>query len=167
MTRLKHLIFIPIEFPPGLPNKTNKVLYKVSFTPESRYDVGIEQGDWNKLTGLKFNFFKPKENSMMIAWRYYEGKFHLAPYTHINDVFNPNLPYVTLIEHNEYYVQVENNDGVLTASCYFILDDREITMFSYTFDFGIKKDTWEIQSWFGGTKLPPKMINFLKRKINN
>ena len=50
-----------------------------------KYDHGInDQFDWNKLFGLKVNYFKPHKDSMMWAWRYNPNKDELEfmPYQH-------------------------------------------------------------------------------------
>ena len=48
----------------------------ITFTPSCRYDVGVEQLDWNKLCGMSFGFFplikqwQMHENSARFGWRY-------------------------------------------------------------------------------------------------
>lgn len=62
----------------------DEVRFDAEFTNDSLYDVGIEQSDWNKLQGIVCNPFNHADNTAFIGWRFYNGKFEIAPYYNIN-----------------------------------------------------------------------------------
>ena len=61
----------------------------VRFNESAIYNHGdSDQLDWNKLIGIKKRFFKPMQDSTMIAWRYNvkTGRVEITSYKHENGV---------------------------------------------------------------------------------
>lgn len=63
--------------------------WTVDFT-DATYDVGMpDQYDWNKLCGIKWNYFQPRKDALMVGWRYINNRYELCLYVHRNSSFSP------------------------------------------------------------------------------
>ena len=52
-------------------NRVNAVLWKVLFDKNCNYDLAnSDQEDWNKVLGIYFNLLNPRDNTVMVGWRY-------------------------------------------------------------------------------------------------
>ena len=55
----------------NLRNKPQKVAWNYVFQENCDYDLkDNDQKDWNKLTGLYFNLFNTRAETVMVGWRY-------------------------------------------------------------------------------------------------
>jgi hypothetical protein len=85
----KSVIFksIPFSFPRRPAFFVKNVTGSAMFTENSIYDLqSLDQYDWNKLTGISFNFLRPDTNALMVVWRYNvaENVFEIAPYYNVD-----------------------------------------------------------------------------------
>jgi len=139
---------------------------------------GIDQCDWNKLTGYSFDLLSNHKNSLMVAWRYdLAGKFLFAPYYHENGEAHKLEPSCTGFFYNpgDLPVLAANISDVVETH---IIVNRDLR---YTAIFIINRSTgdqvfWEnywdtrignvreIGPWFGGNEPAPHDI-FLYRRL--
>lgn len=142
---------------------TNHLTRTFMFTEESKYTTKNpeDQGDWNKLTGIASLPFNSQKSSHMWAWRYFNGNFEIAPYSH---------------KHNgDRILPIPGNIFVIPIDTEFVVEMRIIpygVFFThYTHDslapargwletnYLLPKDSYRIiTSWFGGTSLPKKTV---------
>ena len=67
--------------------KPTSVSWKYIFQDNCNYNLGdVDQKDWNKLTGLYFNLFNTRDETVMVGWRYNipNDEIELAAYYHVN-----------------------------------------------------------------------------------
>lgn len=157
----KFVIFkwIPFSFPRKPAFFVKNVTGTAMFTEKSIYDLqSVDQYDWNKLTGISFNFFRPDKNALMVAWRYNvaDNDFEIAPY------YNVDLARILPAEPGEV-IKVPIGE---TFS--FTVDYSGITLTygNQTIFKPIPTDlhpnqltAFRIQPWFGGTSLPPNTLS--------
>lgn len=72
---IRHFKWSHFSFPPRFKRWKADFFYKQEFTMEDvdyihEDDEDSDQGDWNKLTGLKDYYFQPKRQTLMIGWRW-------------------------------------------------------------------------------------------------
>lgn len=89
---------------PRCPKRVRgKIRFYIRLDETAIYDHGDgDQFDWNKLFGAKKKFFKPKQDSVMVGWRWHLGlqKFQLTPYIHKNG----------FIEYGSHVITAELNE---------------------------------------------------------
>lgn len=151
--------YIPFSLPRWPRFFDKNVTGSAMFTEDSIYDLqSVDQYDWNKLTGISFNFLRPDKNALMVAWRYNvaENVFEIAPY------YNVDLARILPDEQTEV-IKVP-----IGQSFDFAVDYSGITLTygSETVFKGIPPNlptnrwtAFRIQPWFGGTSLPPNRIS--------
>lgn len=135
--------------------KTTSISYKFQFE-KWEYDIGTDQSDWNKLTGLKSKFFKPLDEAYMVVWRWYKGSVQLAFYSNLDGGFT--LPkeedIITLPTPDTPFkvnIKVFEKDLMGTIK----VDDGQLLVYNTPFR---DKPKWEISFWFGGNRLPDRLI---------
>lgn len=124
----------------------------VIFLPSCRYNHGNnDQKDWNKLLGVKKRFFSPRENSILIGWRYNTDtdEVELIPYIHYKGAVIKD------------YVPVKVKVGIITD---ISIDEDLVKIKDRYFDVPRDwKKGWYVNSWFGGQKKSPHDILILVR----
>lgn len=173
------LITIRKGLPVGLPSlrKTTSIRYRFQFK-DFDYEIGTDQGDWNKLTGLKSNFFQPLKEAYMVVWRWYEGKLQLAFYHNLDGKFflPPEESIITLpTPTTPFEVRMTRGGSALSASITTLeLVSPNIgagpAIFKILKTFyktwiPRKFPTWEISFWFGGNRRPDQDISVYREKI--
>jgi len=157
----KFVIFknIPFSFPRTPAFFVKNVTGSAMFTENSIYDLqSADQYDWNKLTGISFNFFHPDQNALMVAWRYNvaDKDFEIAPY------YNVDFARILPLEPSQV-IKVP-----IGQSFNFAVDYSGITLTygNQTLFKPIPADlptnqltAFRIQPWFGGTSLPPNTLS--------
>jgi hypothetical protein len=152
----------PLALPPQLVFFVKQVAGKATFTENSVYDLhNVDQYDWNKLTGISFNFLHHDDNAIMIAWRYNVDTqmFEIGPYY--------NMDFARIMPTDDEIISVP-----LGATFTFDADYNGITLqYGDTLVYkpipeGLHPNqlsAFRINSWFGGTSLPPKTISYFMR----
>jgi hypothetical protein len=162
----KFVIFknIPFSFPRTPAFFVKNVTGSAMFTDSSIYDLhSVDQYDWNKLTGISFNFFHPDQNALMVGWRYNvaDNDFEIAPYYNVD--FARILPNENPNDPNNEVIKVP-----IGQSFNFAVDYSGITLTygNQTVFKPIPADlptnqltAFRIQPWFGGTSLPPNRLS--------
>jgi hypothetical protein len=157
--KIKHRKRFHFQSPITLPSieRKGETYWKCKFTEDSKYDIGTDQSDWNKLCGGKQDFLKPMSNSIMTGWRYYNNKFEVAPYYHINN--ERFLP----VEWIEIPINTEFTTGLFRENrkMFWVCNDVKVELNVPT---GIWQNPWwEITSWFGGNRTAN--VSFEKTKL--
>lgn len=152
----------PLALPPQTVFFVKQVAGKATFTENSVYDLhNVDQYDWNKLTGISFTFWHPDDNAIMIAWRYNVDSemFEIGPYY--------NVGFARIMPTDDEIISVP-----LGATFTFDADYNGITLqYGDTVVYkpipeGLHPNqlsAFRINSWFGGTSLPPKTISYYMR----
>jgi hypothetical protein len=141
------------------------------FTQESKYETKNpkDQSDWNKLTGLASYKFNSQKSSHMWAWRYYEGNFEIAPYSHDADgnKILPKESEITIIPINTKFtlwiVPDHRKDGKQVLfevrigeryqqGLYLEVKHEQSLLLNFNDKYRV------ITTWFGGTSLPKKIV---------
>jgi len=81
-----------LSFPGVFPIRPH-IKGKCKFSDSCKYIfTDGNQGDWNKLTGIKHKLFNPYHTTAMVAWRYNNKTdlFELAPYFHLKKASKPS-----------------------------------------------------------------------------
>jgi hypothetical protein len=132
------------------------------FTEDTTYVLeGADQHDWNKLTGISFNPFKPNQNAIMVAWRYDVERniFQIAPY------FNANGNKILPKEEEIVDVKIAQNFAVFVSNHYVVmyLEERYRKFSCNVFKVPKELETtkgisFRVQPYFGGNKKSPTVI---------
>lgn len=135
--------------------------YEISI--EDIYNLGtIDQYDWNKLIGIKQEYFKPKENSVMVGWRYNveTNKNEVCFYSHTNGNREFTEPVFSIDLKDKFIVTfvVEGN----YVGCYITYGNLTA---SKVFKYEANKRWYLISSWFGGNCKAPNTIYINKTKL--
>lgn len=156
------------KFPLGLPPVTIPFVKKVNgiatFTPKSVYDLhSVDQYDWNKLSGISFNI--PGDvNSSLVAWRYNvtSGDFEVAPFFNVDRArILPTPADIITVPIGETFDFTVDYDGITISY-------GDQTVYKATPE-GLTPNFWtsyRTSVWFGGTSLPPKLIQ-LKLRVRS
>ncbi len=138
--------------------------------------------DWNKLTGVSYDFLNNHNTALMASWRYDQSDyFWVAPYYHFNSIAYwantscsdwtqsfqvdeeltavkvlPNEKFKTRITINENsgFVDILIQNTTTQESTYFILD------------VGDEKPKREISPWFGGNREAPHTMCINRKTLN-
>lgn len=117
---------------------------------------GEDQWDYNKLVGIKLQYFKPMEDTMMLGWRFSPktGLLEFAPYQHTNgeriigdviysckagEIFDVKISF----SGDLWSLQINNETPIQS-----LYESRK------------DKIGYEILNWFGGNKEAPHDISF-------
>ena len=128
-----------------------------AFDEKAVYDIGPEQDDWNKLTGISFNPLKPDKNALMVAWRWNPKLtlFEVAPY--INDDSKKIFPLESEI------LRLKFNQGFR-----FVVEYEKIVIIREESNIVIRKTaaiktnyltSFRIQPYFGGNSVAPRNLS--------
>ncbi|TPG33553.1 hypothetical protein EAH80_14815 [Mycobacterium hodleri] len=157
----KFVIFknIPFSFPRTPAFFVKNVTGSAMFTEKSIYDLqSVDQYDWNKLTGISFNFLRPDQNALMVAWRYNvnDNDFEIAPYYNVDlarILPNDQTEVIKMPIGEPFDFTVDYTGITLTYEDQSVfkpipanLPTNQLTAF-------------RIQPWFGGTSLPPNTLS--------
>lgn len=159
---------------PGLFPRIKRVDAIARFTDSCKYifENTKEQGDLNKLTGIKY-YMHATKISAMIAWRYNPNKdvFELFPYFHLGSAEKP-----------EGYIEVGKYRGFITPNPVYLVKAEEEFQFSvetrngqYIIQIGtwigavshnrLDKPHYRVNGWFGGTLPPPKSMHYFLNHV--
>ena len=132
--------------------------WAVDFT-DATYDVGMpDQYDWNKLCGIKWNYFQPRKDALMVGWRYINNRYELCLYVHRNSSFNPpNEP--LFVTNKLAKITLSLNKLQKTATLSIIGNDLD-SQKSQTINWDLFDKYWFIEPWFGGNRVPNKTVAF-------
>lgn len=157
--------YIPFSVPRRPAFFVKTVTGSSRFTENSIYDVqSVDQYDWNKLTGISFNFFRPDKNALMVAWRYSfaDNDFEIAPY------YNVDLARILPNEQTEV-IKVpigQSFDFTVDYSGITLTYGNQTVFKPIPADLPTNQLTaFRVRPWFGGTSLPPKTLS-LYLKLN-
>ncbi len=158
--------YIPFSFPRRPAFFVKNVTGSAMFTEKSIYDLqSVDQYDWNKLTGISFNFLRPDKNALMVAWRYnvVDNDFEIAPY------YNVDLARI-LPDRATEVIKVpigESFDFTVDYSGITLTYGNQTVFKPIPADLPTNQLTaFRIQPWFGGTSLPPNTLS-LYLKLNH
>lgn len=117
------------------------------------YDIGKDQSDWNKLTGLYYLSSKgTHEYSVMVSWRWYNDSIELGYYMHLPDQPLPVKGYLKSIPLNSIMMCevsiVDNINTVIVGNTSYSVESININ----------KNTKWIVNPWFGGNKTAPHNI---------
>lgn len=91
----------------------------VLFTPSCRYNISLDQSDWNKLTGVCLSMWGPHGTSYRFAWRWREDKkaFEICAYYYCNGKgwIAEHIGYAYLHSNYEIKLKLKARDGKITA----------------------------------------------------
>jgi hypothetical protein len=132
------------------------------FTEESKYETKNpdDQKDWNKLTGLASLAFNSQKSSHMWAWRYFNGNFEIAPYSHDSKgtIIFPEEKDIIVVKQDVVFhvdILILNNNDVLF---HFNQQSNKIKEIIKKNELLPKNNYRIITTWFGGTSLPKKIV---------
>lgn len=153
---------IPLGLPPTIIPWVKQVNGFGTFTKNSVYDLhSADQYDWNKLSGISFAI--PGDvNSTMVAWRYNvnSGDFEVAPFFNVDKArILPNQAEIITVPIGDTFDFHVDYGGITIG-----YGDK--TVFKAT-PTGLTPNFWtsyRTSVWFGGTSLPPNLIQ-LKLKL--
>lgn len=158
------------SWPPYI-ERVEELNYEITFNESCIYDHGdIDQWDWNKLIGVKKNFFSPRKNSFMVGWRWNleKDRLELTLYKHDKDgkatYDDKGIFYISRKELKDpIYIDFRFNQSEILFSINsknYNMSDQHISTTAAFFNKG-----WLIKNWFGGTKTAPHKITINYKKI--
>jgi hypothetical protein len=136
---------------------------KVTFSFSSKYDIGQDQEDHNKLFGIGY-LWSPHKDSARFGWRYdnKKNKFIISAYCYVNGQrimenlceVVANHPYtMTMYVQQDYYrFMVEKESGDMLA------------VYSVPF-WHNKKISYPLGLYFGGNKKAPNQMTIEIKKV--
>ena len=171
MRKATSVIFKGFHFswPPYI-ERVEELNYEITFNESCIYDHGdIDQWDWNKLIGVKKNFFSPRKNSFMVGWRWNKEKdrLELTNYSHDEngEVFF-NDKGIFYISRSELKDPVVISLEILNYKWVRLVMQSKNHKSDDLFQRGIKSyKGWLIRNWYGGTKAAPHKITINYNKI--
>ena len=151
---------------PAIAN-TMRVEFTLKFNKNCRYvmtgNSSIDNKDFNKCTGIKFNLFKSKKNSVMLGWRYNSSKdvIEVLPYWHRDKSKEFDELVIRDVDIEEE-IQIAYTFDIKTGKCVVAISSRYIYFLDtkYFNPACIKGKAWFIHGWFGGTSLPDQRMDF-------
>lgn len=129
--------------------------WSYEFTLDSTYDLKSEdQNDWNKLIGLKADYFRPMNNSIMVGFRYNveEKMYELNFYRHVDGKREMTDAVLKVPPNEKFRVSFLRLRGILTLTLTF---QEKVVTASFAFPH---KRVYLINTWFGGNNASP--VNF-------
>jgi hypothetical protein len=153
---------VPLALPLQTVFFVKQVAGNATFTENSVYDLhNVDQYDWNKLTGISFTFWRPDTDAIMVAWRYNVDTqmFEIGPYYNLDtarimptDDEIISVPVGEKFTFNADYqgITLQYGDTVVYKPIPEGLHPNQLS-------------AYRINSWFGGTSLPPKTISYYMR----
>lgn len=153
------------SLPPTFRTGTN-IDWHYEITIHDSYLIAEEdQADWNKLIGVKTNYFKPRENSLMVGWSWNPKKQmnDFAFYEHKdNKVYYTNsLGSVPLGKSIGWKANSRGNMVTQTL----ILPDYQSYPFQFTQVFDDDR-FYLINTWFGGTNTKTGLNSVAPNNLN-
>ena len=131
--------------------------FRVNSRAPEIYD--LDQWDWNKLIGIKKNFFQPRKNSVMVGWRYnpVNDCVEFVPYWH-DENGGAHFDYEPLcIPSNE----LDEPLRIIFRKSYVDIDNAHRGKGWGLPDNAYIGTGWMINPWFGGQQKAQKKITFL------
>lgn len=110
--------------------------------------------DWNKLIGVKKNYFEPTKNSYMAGWRKHQNRIEWCHYW--NDATG------------EFHFElIPINDTIVTVELYQEKDSLYISIQDYIKAYYMPEDQtlYFINIFFGGNHKAPNDLYFIRYKI--
>ena len=156
---MKKVVFKGFHFslPPLFSIKRGKVYHKRIEFIDYEYDLGTnDQYDWNKLAGLKEGLNTHKI-SMMLAWRWLNGKLEIMPYQHDEYLYSDNplnrffhrdfLKTINLEIPVDLYIENGNGKWIMMVC------QGDDLLINKTFKKSLgSKSCFYIEHWFGGNR---------------
>lgn len=150
----------------NLRNKPEVVEWHYVFLENSNYNLGDEdQKDWNKLTGLFFNLFNTRAETVMIGWRYniQTDRIELNAYYHINKkrIFTKSLLEVKRGELVKVKINVDYQNKNYTVH---LTSNGKTVQHTQTFRHN-RGLCGQINFYFGGNRKAPQAMSVLMEEI--
>lgn len=110
--------------------------------------------DWNKLVGVKEDFFVSTKNSYMAAWRKHNNKYEWCHYWNDSN-------------GGFHYEIIPTADTIVTVELYQENDSLYISIQNYVKSYPMSADQtlYYINTWFGGNHTAPNDLYFIRYKI--
>ena len=124
----------------------------------SRKSYARDQYDWNKLVGLKWDFLRPRNNTLLVGWRWNleTRQLELAPYLHADGDREMHKPMYFVVPGERFGVRIDWS-AKTSATFTFTKAGEKPVVREYTFSVP-DGDPWQILHWFGGTQAAPHDI---------
>jgi hypothetical protein len=161
---------------PAIRNTATSFKYKVKLGEEAKYDIDVDQKDWNKGGGPSYYLFNHLIDSAMWSWRWNPilNVFEYGAYCHVNKVVVKALrtkyyddKEVLLRVPSETEVEIEIRINWYTKEYEFIMTDGTVTNHSnvpFYHSIAISKDITEN---FGGNRKAPRKVTMYNEQIKN
>lgn len=158
----------------GHDNVNYIMTYQVKFTDESKYDIGEDQSDINKLFGISYGHHH--NQSDRIGWRYNKttNLIDLFLYSYENSKrIKTYLISVPISKHNVYTIDLDvmENNGYrnTNVSIYETSYNISVKLFglSYMYKHTHTKYGYSLGLYFGGNRKAPKTIKMDITKIES
>jgi hypothetical protein len=170
-------------YKPGIWNTGEDVVaYEWLFTEESRYELpGVDQQDWNKLTGISFNLLNSRKWSFMVGWRYNLDldSMELTPYYHLeanrysvdwgdpegNQIWKgePLRVGIDEIFSTRITVDEQGSEGWVYLE---VITSQTSRTHEWNFGEVVQGSRREINAWFGGNRTAPADLCLHRKRIN-
>ena len=156
----------------GKDNVNYIMTYNVKFTDDSKYDVGEDQSDINKLFGISYGHHHTQSDR--IGWRYNKktNLMDLFLYSYENSKrIKTYLISVPICDYNEYIINLDvmENNGYRNTNVSIYETSLYITTklisISYMYKHTHTKYGYSLGLYFGGNQKAPKTIKMDIKKI--
>lgn len=149
-----------------------EIAWEVLIDESAIYDLkSNDQYDWNKLLGIKRNFFRPREHSFMLAhrWNTEMLQHEFSPYIHLPGQSQP----ISFTNKDHWFSTPEKCNFVVEITIRPTRVEFKIEGLSHTLDVPMFEQTlinstqgrwWEISTWFGGNMKAPSNYSVWKEK---
>jgi hypothetical protein len=155
--------------------KGDKALHwKISVDDKAIYDLDdpVDHLDWNKVLGIKKEYFNPHYHSIMLAhrWNPFTSKHEWAYYIHDpkHGIIKPpegevfyTSEHTSTLTFNLYFSKYDK------SRCYFYIytEDKIYNSFVYESSAPLAGRWWETNLWFGGNRRAPSNYSITKKRI--
>jgi len=147
-------------------NKPTSVSWNYVFQENCNYDLGdVDQKDWNKLTGLYFNLFNTRAETVMVGWRYNipNDEIELAAYYHVNSGRDFTKPLLKVKRGEEVSVSIEVD---YKNKAYTVrLKSKNGQAQNRKKFFHNRTRCGQINFYFGGNRTAPQDISILMKEV--
>lgn len=143
----------------------------VIFGSNCKYNIGIDQHDWNKLTGVCLGIKGPHHTSYRLAWRWREDKqaIEICAYYYSNGTgwTSVRIGYIHDAQPYKFSIKLKARDGRLTIV--FSIKELNTNVEQQTTVYNILNDSpclgFGCGLYFGGNRTAPHEMEFYMSEI--
>ena len=149
-----------------IPKKIGKIVWKIQLGDGIEYSLEKNRRQWNKLAGITFDPIKRNRDSILLAWRYVNGKHELCPYFNVDSKnimpeTDSSIPIWEINSSKPVFLNINLDKGIVKMRL-----DQDNQVFTYRYVHRRTKCiSFEVGFYFGGSEAAPNDISVYKKRL--